>query len=83
MTLSRLLSLLGLAAVSLPVCAVEKPAGDCVLWYREPARVWEEALPVGNGHLGAMVFGKPESEQIQFNEYTVWTGGPRSYAHQG
>ena len=46
------------------------------LWYREPAKNWNEALPLGNGSLGAMVFGKPECEYIQFNEDTVWYGGP-------
>jgi len=46
------------------------------LWYRQPAEHWLEALPVGSGRLGAMVFGKIQSERIQFNEDTVWTGGP-------
>ncbi|HVT90411.1 MAG TPA: glycoside hydrolase family 95 protein [Tepidisphaeraceae bacterium] len=47
-----------------------------VLWYDKPARVWTEALPVGNGRLGAMVFGDPRQERIQLNEDTVWAGGP-------
>jgi alpha-L-fucosidase 2 len=51
------------------------------LWYEEPARAWVEALPVGNGRLGAMVFGGIEHERIQFNEDTVWTGAPHDYAH--
>jgi len=51
------------------------------LWYRQPAATWNEALPVGNGHLGAMVFGGVPECRIQFNEATVWTGFPRSYAH--
>ncbi|MCP5546645.1 MAG: glycoside hydrolase family 95 protein [Akkermansiaceae bacterium] len=46
------------------------------LWYSQPAGRWEEALPVGNGRLGAMVFGSPENERIQLNEDTVWAGGP-------
>jgi len=46
------------------------------LWYRQPAAAWTEALPVGNGRLGAMVFGGTQSELIQLNEDTVWTGGP-------
>lgn len=46
------------------------------LWYRQPAKQWIEALPVGNGRLGAMVFGKTDEERIQLNEDTVWTGGP-------
>jgi alpha-L-fucosidase 2 len=48
------------------------------LWYRHPAEKWENALPVGNGRLGAMVFGKVNSERIQFNEETYWSGGPYS-----
>ena len=46
------------------------------LWYNEPAERWVEALPVGNGRLGAMVFGNPANEVIQLNENTVWAGGP-------
>ena len=41
------------------------------LWYDKPAQQWVEALPVGNGRLGAMVFGKPGAERIQLNEETV------------
>lgn len=47
------------------------------LWYREPAENWEEALPLGNGRLGAMVYGKIYSELIQLNEDSLWYGGPR------
>ena len=57
-------------------------ASPLVLWYRQPARAWEEALPVGNGQMGAMVFGGVASERIQFNEHTVWTGQPHDYAHE-
>ncbi|WP_430424770.1 glycoside hydrolase family 95 protein [Maribacter litoralis] len=46
------------------------------LWYTEPAADWNEALPIGNGRLGAMVFGNPTSENIQLNESTLWAGGP-------
>src|SRR3954462_10376861 len=53
------------------------------LWYRQPAKLWVEALPVGNGRLGAMGFGGIEHERIQFNESTVWTGEPHDYAHVG
>ena len=60
-----------------------KPDGDLILWYDKPATKWEQALPVGNGHLGAMVFGGVDKERIQFNEHTVWTGKPRSYARKG
>lgn len=44
------------------------------LWYNQPAGVWEEALPVGNGRLGAMVFGNPLTERIQLNEESIWAG---------
>jgi len=53
------------------------------LWYRHPASLWVEALPVGNGRLGAMVFGGVAHERIQFNEQTIWTGEPHDYAHHG
>src|SRR5882724_8500377 len=46
------------------------------LWYRQPAKEWVEALPVGNGRLGAMVFGGVATEAIQLNEDTVWAGPP-------
>ncbi len=46
------------------------------IWYNHPASVWEEALPVGNGHLGAMVFGTPEMELIRLNDDCFWSGSP-------
>ncbi|MEP7109586.1 MAG: glycoside hydrolase family 95 protein [Ferruginibacter sp.] len=46
------------------------------LWYKEPAKVWTAALPVGNGRLGAMIFGGVGEELIQLNEASLWTGGP-------
>jgi alpha-L-fucosidase 2 len=46
------------------------------LWYRAPAQTWDEALPVGNGRLGAMVFGGVAEERLQLNEDTLWGGGP-------
>jgi alpha-L-fucosidase 2 len=46
------------------------------LWYRTPATTWNEALPIGNGRLGAMVFGGVEQEHLQLNEETLWSGGP-------
>jgi alpha-L-fucosidase 2 len=49
-----------------------------LLWYHQPSKKWEEALPVGNGRLGAMVFGTVNEERIEFNEDTYWTGGPYS-----
>src|SRR5512136_726220 len=46
------------------------------LWYVKPAKQWVEALPVGNGRLGAMIYGDPCNEIIQLNENTVWAGQP-------
>jgi len=46
------------------------------LWYKQPAKVWTDALPLGNGRLGAMVFGRVKQELIQLNEATLWSGGP-------
>jgi len=57
------------------------PSGT--LWYDEPAVQWTEALPIGNGRLGAMVFGGTARERIQFNEETVWTGFPHAYERKG
>ena len=56
--------------------AVPQAAGQDRLWYRQPAADWNEALPVGNGRLGAMVFGHPDREKLQLNEETLWAGGP-------
>ncbi len=53
------------------------------MWYDKPAANWTEAIPIGNGSLGAMVFGGTDSETIQFNEETLWTGQPHDYAHEG
>lgn len=61
-----------LSVVSISIDAQEKP----VLWYDKPAQYWEEALPLGNGRLGAMVYGNPAAEEIQLNEETVSAGSP-------
>jgi alpha-L-fucosidase 2 len=52
------------------------------LWYNKPALDWNEALPLGNGRLGAMVFGTPAVEHLQLNEETIWAGSPNSNAHR-
>ena len=49
---------------------------DMKLWYNKPATYWEEALPLGNGRLGAMVSGSIEQDTIQLNEDTFWSGSP-------
>ncbi len=59
------------------------PAGELVLWYRQSARHWVEALPVGNGRLGAMVFGGVDRERIQLNEESVWDGYRRDSNNPG
>jgi alpha-L-fucosidase 2 len=51
-------------------------AAEHQLWYRQPAATWVEALPVGNGRLGAMVFGGTAKERIALNEATIWSGNP-------
>jgi len=53
------------------------------LWYTQPATKWTEALPIGNGRIGAMVFGGIGEEHLQINESTFWTGEPREYARRG
>jgi alpha-L-fucosidase 2 len=57
-----------------------RAAGDLALWYDEAAGSdWLRALPIGNGRLGAMVFGNTDTERLQLNEDTVWAGGPHNY----
>ncbi|MFL5619967.1 MAG: glycosyl hydrolase family 95 catalytic domain-containing protein [Gemmatimonadaceae bacterium] len=57
----------------------QQTVNHLTLWYRRPAAQWVEALPVGNGRLGAMVFGGIERERLQLNEDTLWSGGPRDW----
>jgi alpha-L-fucosidase 2 len=54
----------------------EKPFSDKELWFNNPARQWVEALPVGNGRLAAMIYGKVDKEVIKLNESSLWSGGP-------
>ncbi len=51
------------------------------LWYDKPAQVWTEALPLGNGRLGVMLYGNPAAEQMQLNEETIWAGQPNNNAN--
>ena len=66
-------------ACSLQLAAAAAP----LLWYEKPAGKWSEALPIGNGRMGAMVFGGVKEEHLQFNESTVWTGKPHEYHNEG
>jgi len=54
------------------------PESTWALWYRAPAKRWLDSLPVGNGRLGAMVFGDPDTEILALNESTVWSGAPNA-----
>ena len=63
--------------------AASSVAEELKLWYEKPAVEWTEALPIGNGRLGAMIFGGTERERIQFNDNTLFTGRPHDYAHDG
>ena len=81
--LTRRTFLAGSAAAALATKAGGEPGGntppparDLRLWYAQPAGSWEEALPVGNGRIGAMVFGGVGTERLQLNEDTLWSGGP-------
>lgn len=67
-----------LLVVMAMVLSIPAQAQSYKLWYNEPARVWTDALPLGNGRLGAMVFGIPAAERIQLNEETIWAGQPNN-----
>ena len=78
-TRREFLSTAGLAAASIPfVGSIDGFASDdqLLLWYDEPAGEWTDALPIGNGRLGAMVFGDPDFQLLQLNEDTLYAGRP-------
>jgi alpha-L-fucosidase 2 len=56
---------------------VTKKSDTTMLWYKNPARKWTEALPIGNGRIGAMIYGGIENEKIALNEDTLWAGYPK------
>jgi len=66
-----------------PKSPVSQSASASTLWYAKPAQKWAEALPVGNGRLGAMVFGRVDRERLQLNEETIWTGQPYDPTRSG
>ena len=76
LTLIQLLAAIGMG-IHLYSCQTNKEISeDLFLRYNQPASIWEEALPVGNGRLGAMIFGHPFQECIQVNEESLWSGAP-------
>jgi alpha-L-fucosidase 2 len=80
---SILFSTMSLIATCLPLYSANDNSNELKLWYQQPAKIWTDALPIGNGRLGAMVFGDPSNEKIQFNEITIWKGKPHEYQHEG
>lgn len=80
---TKFATLLGSTLVSMCLGWNLPAAVPLELWYDQPALKWTEALPVGNGRVGAMIFGGVADEHIQFNESTVWTGQPHEYQHPG
>jgi alpha-L-fucosidase 2 len=70
------LSVLGAPGANAATAASTPGKHADMLWYRKPASEWTEALPVGNGRIGAMVFGGVAEERLQLNEDTLWGGGP-------
>jgi alpha-L-fucosidase 2 len=72
-----LLAAIAVTASSSPAQERGTPAGDHTIWLRSAASQWDHAFPVGNGRMGAMVFGTVNRERIQLNEETLWMGGPR------
>lgn len=76
-------SLVLLAALSAATGPALRAAAVPELWFAQPAARWTNALPVGNGRVGAMVYGRVGDERIQFNEDTLWKGHPHNYANPG
>ncbi len=74
-----ILASLGSAAEKETTTQAPEASRALTLWYTQPATEWTEALPLGNGRLGAMVYGGIEQEHLQLNEETLWSGGPQSY----
>lgn len=72
-----LISLLFIFIFTINAQTTKPPKENLSLWYTQPAKNWmTSALPIGNGRIGAMIFGGVEQERIQFNDKTLWTGGP-------
>ena len=76
--IKQLLTTIPLLALATLPSFGKVPPTPLRLWYDHPAANWNEALPIGNGRLGAMVFGGPGQERLQLNEATIWAGGPNN-----
>ena len=74
-----LLSIAALGCWAVLCGAADTNSRDMVLWYRQPASAWLQAMPLGNGMIGAMVFGGIEQERIALNESSFWSGRPHNY----
>lgn len=80
----RMVSILAVVLITgLSACSEEKELPSERLWYRQPAANWFEALPLGNGRLGAMVFGGLDPEHLQLNEESLWAGCPEDPYPEG
>ena len=72
----RLLALIAVFTSATALAQPRAPSRPLTLHYQQPAQQWVEALPIGNGRMGAMVFGGPDREQLQLNEDTLYSGEP-------
>ena len=71
-SMKKMIVSIGLVLLGIPALADDSVS----LWYTQPAEQWEEALPLGNGRMGAMVFGGVQKERLQLNEESLWAGAP-------
>ena len=69
-----LIFFLVVSSLVLIACNKNDNLKEDILWYNQPAEKWEEALPLGNGRIGVMVFGKTSNERIQLNDDSMWPG---------
>src|SRR5690554_5273973 len=71
--MKKIIFLFFLSFIAMAALIAENPSSKLTLWYDEPAGQWVEALPIGNGYLGAMIFGSVAQERLQLNEESIWT----------
>src|ERR1700753_857857 len=77
--MGRSLIVAAAAMLMLVSIALGQNTRENLLWYKQPGEKWVEGMPLGNGFIGAMVFGQPQNERIALNEGTFWSGGPHDY----